>query len=62
MSVTGATAATFLAFILPGALLLRVSQRTHRLSAASTTLAAVCIGLGLAMGVATLFNVFVLKH
>lgn len=62
MSVTGATAATFIAFILPGLLILRVANRTHRLSATSTALASVCVGLGLLMGSVTLLNTFVLHH
>lgn len=62
MSVTGATAATFIAFILPGLLILRVAQRTNQLSATSTALAVVCVALGLVMGVVTLVNVFVLQH
>lgn len=62
MSVTGATAATFIAFILPGLLILRVARRTHRLSPASTALALVCVVLGLVMGAATLFNVLWLKR
>ncbi|PSC67577.1 hypothetical protein C2E20_8765 [Micractinium conductrix] len=62
MSVTGATAATFVAFILPGALILRVARRTHRLSTRTACLAGVCVGLGVLMGVVTLLNTFVLKH
>lgn len=62
MSVTGATAATFVAFILPGALILRVSRRTHGLSATSTALAVVCVGLGFTMAAVTLVNVFVLHR
>jgi hypothetical protein len=62
MSVTGATAATFVAFILPGALILRVARRTPGLSTRSSALAVVCVVLGLTMGVVTLLNTFVLKH
>ncbi len=60
MSVTGATAATYIAFILPGCLTLRVAARTGRVSRISRALAAVCIGLGVLMGAVTLLNVFVL--
>lgn len=62
MSITGATAATFVAFILPGALILRVGARTHRLSATSTGLAVVCVGLGLLMAGATLVSVLLLHR
>ncbi|KAI7843114.1 hypothetical protein COHA_003285 [Chlorella ohadii] len=62
MSVTGATAATFIAYILPGLLILHVAERTHRLSATSAALAVVCVVLGILMGVVTLLNVFVLGH
>ncbi|EFN60084.1 hypothetical protein CHLNCDRAFT_133392 [Chlorella variabilis] len=58
MSVTGATAATFIAFILPGFLILRVASRTHRLSATSRVLALVCVVLGFTMGTVTLLNTF----
>lgn len=58
MSVTGATAATFIAFILPGFLILRVSTRTHHLSTLSWSLAVVCIVLGFTMGFVTLLNTF----
>lgn len=62
MSVTGATAATFVAFILPGMLLLRVGGRSGRLSVRSATLACVCVGLGITMGVVTLANTFWLSR
>ena len=62
MSVTGATAATFIAFILPGGLILKASARTRRLSAPSTALAVVCVGLGLTMAAVTLLNVLVLQR
>ena len=60
MSVTGATAAVYLAFILPGLLTLRVGARVGRLSATSRALSVVCIVLGAGMGVVTLLNTFVL--
>ncbi len=62
MSVTGATAATFVAFILPGALILRVGRRTQRVGMRSRALAALCVGLGLLMGVVTLLNTFWLSR
>jgi hypothetical protein len=62
MSVTGATAATFVAFIMPGLLTLRVAARTGAIGATSRALALVCVVLGLTMGTVTLLNTFVLKH
>ncbi len=62
MSVTGATAATFVAFILPGLLILRVAARTHRVLLASRALALVCVVLGVVMGVVTLLNTFWLSR
>lgn len=56
MSVTGATAATFVAFIMPGLLILRVAARTGRVRPASRALALVCVVLGVAMGAVTLLN------
>lgn len=56
MSVTGATAATFVAFILPGLLILRVAARTQRVRLASRALALVCVVLGVAMGAVALLN------
>jgi hypothetical protein len=60
MSVTGATAATFIAFIMPGLLILRVASQTGQLSAASRVLAVVCVALGVTMGIVTLVNTFLL--
>jgi hypothetical protein len=57
MSLTGATAAVFVAYILPGALILRVERR----SGATRALGALCIALGALMGVVGVANTLVLS-
>jgi hypothetical protein len=58
MSLTGATAAVFVAFILPGALSLRLGGSLWR-----SALAAGCIAIGLSMSAAALLNTLVFsKH
>lgn len=57
MSLTGATAAVFVAYILPGALIMKVgSQGTM-----DQILGGVCVVLGLLMGVVGVLNTLVLS-
>uniref|UniRef100_A0A1D2A8A4 Amino acid transporter transmembrane domain-containing protein n=2 Tax=Auxenochlorella protothecoides TaxID=3075 RepID=A0A1D2A8A4_AUXPR len=52
MSLTGATAAVMVAFILPGALVVRLERESHL----SRALGYLCVGLGLVMGVVGVAN------
>lgn len=58
MSLTGATAAVFLAYILPGALILRVDRHGW----VNRILGAVCVVLGILMGVVGVLNTLVFSH
>ena len=55
MSLTGATAAVFVAYILPGALIAKVEGS----SKVDQTLGWTCVGLGLLMGVVGVLNTLV---
>lgn len=57
MSLTGATAAVFLAYILPGALVARVPGTGRAVKAAGWT----CMGLGTVIGVVGVLNTLVLS-
>ena len=57
MSLTGATAAVFVAYILPGALILKVERR----GAATRALGALCVLLGGLMGIVGVVNTLFLS-
>ena len=58
MSLTGATAAVFVAYILPGALIVKVGGQ----GAWDRSLGAVCVGLGLLMGAVGVLNTLFLSR
>lgn len=60
MSLTGATAAVFVAYILPGALIMRVTGPEQ--GGADKILGAICVGMGLLMGVVGVLNTLVFSH
>lgn len=57
MTLTGATASVFVAYILPGALILKVGRGTLW----DTVMGSVCVGLGLVISVVGVLNTFVLS-
>jgi len=58
MSLTGATAAVFVAYILPGALIMKVEGQGR----GEKILGAVCVGMGMLMGVVGVLNTLVFSH
>jgi len=60
MSLTGATAAVFVAYILPGALIIRVEGPGQ--FGADKVLGAVCVGMGALMGIVGVLNTLVFSR